>query len=211
MTTSRNPAWLDKVYNAQDKEELAAGYDAWAQEYDRDVTSVGYMIPAATNGFVARYTQPGDGPLLDAGAGTGLMGEMLQLLGYKDIVAFDLSSGMLEQARKKQVYRELHQMALGEPLDFPSDTFAATIASGVFTVGHAPADGLDELVRVTRPGGHIIFSIRVDTDLEQRIRAKQDELERAGRWKLVETTAIYQSMPLGEPEVRNQTFVYQVT
>ena len=34
------------------------------------------------------------------------------------------------------------------------DRFAAVIAAGVFTDGHAPLDGLDELVRVTRPAHH---------------------------------------------------------
>ena len=36
-------------------------------------------------------------------------------LGYTDLMAMDLSQGMLEEARKKNVYREFHQMMMGEP------------------------------------------------------------------------------------------------
>jgi predicted TPR repeat methyltransferase len=210
LTASSNAAWLDKVYNARNREELAEGYDAWAADYDRDLMSFGYKIPAVTSGFIGRYIEPNAAPLLDAGAGTGIMGETLNLLGFDKLVAIDLSHGMLEQARKKNIYDELHQMALGDPLDFADDTFAATIATGVFTAGHAPAESFDELLRITQPGGHLIFTVRADVYLEQGFKQKQDALERDGAWHLVEMTAPFQSLPLGEPEVRNQTFVYEV-
>jgi predicted TPR repeat methyltransferase len=210
MTRSTQAAWLEKVYTARDMQELADGYDAWAEDYDNDLMSFGYKIPAVTSGFIGRYVPSGSRPLLDAGAGTGIMGETLSLLGFDSIVAIDLSNGMLEQARKKNVYSELHQMTLGEPLDFPDNTFAATIATGVFTTGHAPASAFEELIRVTRSGGHIIFSVRADAYLEMGYKDRQAELEQAGRWRLVEITAPFQSLPLGEPDVRNQTLVCQV-
>lgn len=210
MTVSKNAAWLEKVYNARDMQELAEGYDAWAEDYDNDLMSFGYKIPAVTSGFIGRYIKPGSRPLLDAGAGTGIMGETLKLLGFDEIVAMDLSRGMLEQARKKNIYSDLHQMTLGEPLDFPDDAFAATIATGVFTTGHAPASAFKDLIRVTISSGHIIFSVRADAYLELGYKEKQDELEQQGQWRLLEMTEPFQSLPLGEPEVRNQTFVYEV-
>lgn len=210
MTTSNNAAWLDKVYNARNRQELAEGYDAWAAEYDSDLMSFGYKIPAVTSGLIGRYIQPNATPILDAGAGTGIMGETLKLLGFDNLVALDLSQGMLDQARKKNIYDELHQMALGDPLDFADNTFAATVAAGVFTAGHAPPEGLDELLRITKPGGHIIFTVRADVYLEQGFKEKQDALESAGKWRLAEMTEPFQTLPLGEPEVRNQTFVYVV-
>ena len=54
----------------------------------------------------------------------------------------------------------LKQAALGEPLPWPDGHFAAFFSTGVFTKGHAPASGLDELARITRPGGHAIFTVR---------------------------------------------------
>lgn len=117
---------------------------------------------------------------------------------------------MLEQASRKSVYADLRQMVLGEQLDFPDDTFGSTIATGVFTAGHAPADGFDELIRITQPGGHIIFSMRADTYLEQSFKEKQEALEVSGHRRLGVMTGPFQSLPLGEPQVRNQTFVYEV-
>lgn len=210
MTTSNNAAWLDKVYNARNRQELAEGYDAWAADYDRDLMSFGYKIPAVTSGFIGRYIKANAAPLLDAGAGTGIMGETLNLLGFEHLVAIDLSQGMLEQARRKKIYDDLRQMALGDPLDFADDTFAATVATGVFTAGHAPPESFDELLRITRSGGHLIFTVRTDVYLEQGFNVKQDTLESAGKWWLIEMTRPFQSLPLGEPEVRNQTFVYEV-
>jgi predicted TPR repeat methyltransferase len=210
VTRSTQAAWLEKVYTARDMQELADGYDAWAEDYDNDLMSFGYKIPAVTSGFIGRYVPAGSQPLLDAGAGTGIMGETLSLLGFENIVAIDLSRGMLEQARKKNIYSELHQMTLGEPLEFSDNMFAATIATGVFTTGHAPANAFAELIRITRPGGHIIFSVRADAYLEMGYKDTLADLEQAGQWRLVEITAPFQSLPLGEPEVRNQTLVCQV-
>jgi SAM-dependent methyltransferase len=60
---------------------------------------------------------------------------------------------MLGRARARGVYRELRRRALGDKLDFADEIFAAVVSFGVFTPGHAPASALDELVRITRPGG----------------------------------------------------------
>ena len=50
----------------------------------------------------------GAAPVLDAGAGTGLVGEWLGILGYPEVEALDISEGMLAVARAKGVYRALH-------------------------------------------------------------------------------------------------------
>ena len=85
-----------------------------------------------------------DAKVLDAGAGTGLVGERLCEAGYRDLVGIDLSPGMLAVARGKDVYRELRQTNLGESLAFPDDAFDAVISVGVFTTGHAPAHAFDD-------------------------------------------------------------------
>ena len=127
------------------------------------MTGYGYKIPGVLAGFLGRYLRPTNGTLLDAGAGTGIMGEIMSLLGYKELVAMDLSSGMLEKAKQKGVYREVHHMVMGEHLDFPDNKFAGTMAVGVLSVGHAPPESFAELIRCTRPGGYIIFSVRART------------------------------------------------
>jgi SAM-dependent methyltransferase len=74
----------------------------------------------------------------------------------------DLSSSMLEKARKNNAYLECHRMVMGEPLSYDTRSFDAVVSIDVLTVGHAPPGSLDELSRITRPGGHILFSLRPD-------------------------------------------------
>lgn len=173
---------LAAAYAAKDSAEIAAVYDEGADEYERRILSWGYSTPSVIAWFLGRFVEPGDGPILDAGAGTGLMGVLLSSLGYGDVVGIDLSERMLAHAGAKGVYRRLVRMDLAQPLDLPSDEFAATVASGVFAAGHAPPEALSELVRVTRPGGHVVFSVRTDVYGDGSFRAQQELLEGEGRW-----------------------------
>lgn len=200
---------MRKVYEARSDAELAEGYDAWAAEYEGDVSSFGYKIPAVVAGMAGRYVDR-DSRLLDAGAGTGVLGEILYLLGYTDLTGIDLSEGMLEKAREKGVYGTLRRMTLGERLAFPDGAFDATLSSGVFTTGHAPPESLREIARVTRSGGHVIFSVRETAYLEGGFEEEQKSLEREGKWRMVEATGAFLSLPLGEPEVSGRVFVYKV-
>ena len=53
-------------------------------------------------------------------------------------------------------------MTLGDKLDYETGEFDAVISVGVFTLGHAPSSSFDELIRITKSGGHIVFSLRTD-------------------------------------------------
>ncbi|UCC60102.1 MAG: class I SAM-dependent methyltransferase [Dehalococcoidia bacterium] len=197
------------IYSSRDNKELAERYDLWSRDYDTDLDEgFGWLGPQRAVEYFIKYV-PKDARILDAGAGTGLVGELLAKQGYTNLIAMDLSKGMLEEARKKKVYREFHQMVLGEKLDYATDSFDAIISVGVLTVGHAPASSFDELIRITRPGGYIIFSLRPDVYRESGFREKQDNVEAAGKWKLVEASEEFQPLPKGEPDVYHQIWVYQ--
>jgi predicted TPR repeat methyltransferase len=198
------------VYEAPDRQELQKRYDVWAKEYDRDLAeSFGYIGPRLGAEYFAKHVAK-DAHVLDAGAGTGLVGIELARLGYKNIDGMDMSQGMLGEARKKGVYRDLRQLVLGEPLSYADGEFDAVISVGVLTLGHAPASSLDELVRVVRAGGHVIYSLRPDVYSSNGFREKHAELEAAGRWKMVEVSEEVKIMPKGEPEVAHQVWVFRV-
>ena len=198
------------IYSSKGNAELEERYDEWAVDYDRDLhNEFGWLSPRkAADAFARRV--PRHGRILDAGAGTGIVGELLHDAGFEYLVAMDLSQGMLDEAARKNVYREFHRMAMGAALDFATNSFEGVISVGVFTVGHAPANSFDELVRVTRPGGHIVFSLRPDTHEQDGFKERQWSLEAAGKWRLVEEGEKYQPMPKGEPEVYHQVWTYQV-
>ena len=140
------------VYSSRNNQELAERYDQSARDYDSDLEQVfAWNAPRRSAEIFARHV-PKEARILDAGAGTGLVGLALSQLGYSQLTAMDLSAGMLDEARKQEVYQEYLQMVMGEPLDIPSGAFDAVISVGALTLGHAPASSLDELVRVTTPG-----------------------------------------------------------
>ena len=199
---------LHKAYHAKNAQQTADVYDDWAEEYEKHMKNVGYTHPAMVAAMAVRHAAPGEELVLDAGVGTGIMGEILTALGYLNIVGLDASEGMLKVAGAKKKYIELKHLFLGQELGFDDDVFALVVSSGVFTQGHAPLDGLDELIRVTSPGGHIVFSV-ARTYLDGPFADKRRQLERAQRWRFVDASARYNSTPL-EDTLIAQVFVFQV-
>jgi len=196
--------------NAKSSQEIVEIYAGWAEDYERRILSNGYTTPAVAAGLVGRYVVPEEGPIFDAGAGSGLMGVVLAPLGYKDLVGIDVSPDMLELARSKDVYKDLREMELGRRLDFSDDTFAAVVSTGVFAAGHAPPESFEELIRVTKSGGHMIFSVRTDVYVEGGFRDKQEALEREGKWQLLEATEPFAHLRFEDPDLKVQIFAYRV-
>ena len=157
-----------------------------------------------------RYV-PQTARILDAGAGTGLVGEFLSDQGYTNLIAMDMSAGMLEEARKKDVYREYHQMVMGEELGFDTDSFDAVVSVGAITLGHAPVASLDEFVRITKPGGHIVYTLRPDLYQDGGFKEKHAGLAEQGKWKFVTASEPIQLLPRNEPDVLHQVWVFAVS
>ena len=104
MTEQNRVQW---VYSSKNLNELQERYDQWASDYDSDLEKdFGWSAPALAAGVFEQYV-PTSARVLDAGAGTGLVGVALKEKGYGSIVAMDLSEGMLAEARKTGGVREL--------------------------------------------------------------------------------------------------------
>ena len=210
MIVDKANAALDSVYGADTPETLAQAYAAWAATYDSETASLGYLLPFLITAWVARYVPAGEGPLLDAGCGTGLSGPSLKALGYGDIAGLDLSDDMLRIAGSRNAYCELKQAMLGGPLPWPDGHFRAFFSTGVFTISHAPASGLHELVRITKKGGHAIFTVRDQVFESGGFQAVFDELEQAKKWRLVEQSPWFRCYAIAEPDALVKTFVFEV-
>lgn len=203
-------ASLESVYSSTSPDDVARSYAAWAATYDSETAARGYLLPYFVPSFVARHVPAGQGPLLDAGCGTGLSGPLIAALGYGDLAGLDLSQEMLDIAAGRGAYNDLRRGILGEELPWPSGHFRAFFSTGVFTMGHAPASGLHELVRITRNGGHAIFTVRDQVFDSGGFQAVFDEIERAGRWKPVEESPWFRCYAVSEPDARVKAFVYEV-
>jgi len=210
MIVDKANAALDSVYGADTPESLAQAYAAWAATYDSETASLGYLLPFLITAWVARYVPAGEGPLLDAGCGTGLSGPSLKALGYRDIAGLDLSDDMLKIAGSRNAYGELKQAMLGGPLPWPDGYFRAFFSTGVFTISHAPASGLHDLVRITKKGGHAIFTVRDQVLESGGFQAVFDELTTANKWQLVEQSPWFRCYAIAEPDALVKTFVFEV-
>ncbi len=68
------------IYSSRNNQELTERYDQWAKDYDAELEQdFEWQGPQRTAEFFARHV-PRTARILDAGAGTGLMGNVSQLL-----------------------------------------------------------------------------------------------------------------------------------
>ena len=179
---SANRNWL--LDNSTDSESVASYYDDWAERYDEELGAWDYRSPAEAARLLARYAGS-ESKVLDAGCGTGLSGQALAALGFRDIVGADISSVSLELSRTRDVYSQLHQLDLHSlPLPFEANAFDALTCVGVLTYVDQVAATLEEFCRLVRPAGHIVFTCRDDLYQSRGYPELLNELSDAGRWQL---------------------------
>lgn len=200
---------LEKVYRAKAVDELAEAYSAWSTDYDRETLSLGYCLPFIITAFIARHVSRNDGPLLDTGCGTGLTGPYLAALGYKEVEGLDMSPDMLAHAAGRACYSRLTQAVLGSTLPFPDQHFGCVFSTGVFTEGHAPSESLTELVRITRAGGHLVFTVRESIFEKGNFGGMFAALADRGSWALVEESEPFRAFAIAEPEVMVRAYVFR--
>jgi 2-polyprenyl-3-methyl-5-hydroxy-6-metoxy-1,4-benzoquinol methylase len=200
--------WLQRVYQADGKAEtLDALYDEWADDYDQQLWASGNPYLAIATGMTGRHVQNFDATILDAGCGTGNMAQILHQLGYRNIDGLDPSSGMLAVARRKLIYQNLHQLYLGSHIDLPEESYDAVIAAGVLTHGHAPPESLDGILKLTRAGGIIIFSLSEIAFLEQGFKQKITELDNSGQWQKLDQSQLFRTYPFSVKEAHLRHWV----
>lgn len=202
---------LEKVYAARTDAERQEAYNAWAKTYDKDVSEFGIQLPYVGAAIFAKHVDIGTRPILDAACGTGMHALPLKLMGFNGFQGVDISEGMLSIAATRGVYDSLQQMTLGKPLDFKDNHFPVTYAIGVLAPGNAPPESLDELVRVTKPDGLIIYSTHGHiNERTQPYHDKRQALTDTGKWILEFETEPFVSMPGGDPAIKHAVYVYRV-
>ena len=150
---------LNAAYGLDGTDSVKQLYANWAETYDAAFAKTqGYDLHRQVAAHFA--AAGGQGPVLDVGAGTGLVGEALAALGISDVDGTDLSPEMLGVARAKGCYGLCFTADITQPLDVPDDTYGGIISAGTFTLGHLGPEPLAELIRITRPGG--LFAITVN-------------------------------------------------
>ena len=117
---------------------------------------------------------------------------------------------MLNEARGLNIYKDLQQGTLGEQLEYATSSYDTAVAAGVFSQEHAPASGWDEVVRIIKPDGHFILTIRADSYEILGFKEKSQELIDSKKVELLESFEPMQLLPKGEPNVYYIIRVYRV-
>jgi ubiquinone/menaquinone biosynthesis C-methylase UbiE len=179
--------------NAADLNELELIYKNWALDYEHDVINLaGYVGHLITSELLLNYLKNSQSKVLDAGCGTGLVGEILYKNNFKNVVGVDFSQEMLNIAKQKNVYQSLDLVDLTKKQDYEDNLFDAVICAGTFTCGHVGPEALREMVRITKQGGYICFTVRKQEWEASPYLQIMNELENTELWhKLVHSTKDY--------------------
>ena len=148
----RDQSQLEKM----DENDVRAAYRRWAPVYD---ATFGRLVKAGMR-QATKQANNYSGKLLDVGVGTGLAlphyGPQLSVTGV------DLSGEMLERAKLRVSkassanIEALLEMDASH-LKFADETFDIVMATYVLTVVPDPVKVVEELARVTKPGGTVII------------------------------------------------------
>lgn len=166
---------LRSAYALRTPEEAERFYRDWAAEYDTEFAgTTRYRLPEAV--AQAYDEASGAGPVLDVGAGTGLVAAALEARGIGPVDALDISADMLAQAARKRVCRTTVRADLTRPLPLGDASYAGVVSAGTFTHGHVGPDALEELLRIARPRALFALSINAGVWRERGFAARMEAL-----------------------------------
>jgi predicted TPR repeat methyltransferase len=182
---------LSGAYALDGPEACLRLYADWAETYDADFAAdMDYRLPAEVAAAFLRASPP-QGPVLDVGAGTGLLAMALRGLGHDaEIDGIDISTEMLEIASKKGIYRDLSIADITRPID-TRRRYAGIVSSGTFTHGHVGAEGVMTLLDLAQPGAVVAFSVNAAVWVDKGFEALLETLAPRIRETTITEVAIY--------------------
>ncbi|XP_046373203.1 methyltransferase-like protein 27 [Haliotis rufescens] len=172
-----------------DNETVVKRFDHMSDKYDMVLGMMDYKMPKWMGDSLASL-YPGSKEkinILDVAAGTGLASVQMRKHGFLHIDGLDPSEGMLEQAKKNNLYeRYICDILADNTLDISDDTYTVVTVVGLSSefFKKLPVKALEELARVTKSGGHILMS-HFDYIFESDVlRTNLLSLGNRGLWKL---------------------------
>jgi len=203
-------SWLKEANTIS--EDVAVYYNDWAQKYNEDLKAWEYQAPVEAAKLLKKF-MPESGKVLDAGCGTGLTGNALRDMGYKDITGIDISVKSVSLAQKTGAYSQLEKFDLqSQPFPFRKCEFDAVNCIGVLTYIKDPRSLFKEFSRIVRPGGYIVFSHREDLLKAFRFFEIIKELEDERSWDNLFTSEPKLYLPKNEnftDEVKVVYYIFQ--
>ena len=139
--------------------DQATLHDAYAADYDAQVSAYDCYLAEALFGLCYDFVQPGQS-LLDLGIGSGLSAAPFARAGLR-VAGMDFAPGMLDLCRTKGITADLRQHDLRQlPWPYAAASFDHVICVGVFHFIGSLETGFAESARVVRPGGLFAFTTK---------------------------------------------------
>jgi predicted TPR repeat methyltransferase len=135
-------------------------FDGFASSFEVKLESLSYRAPTLVADALADAGLAADGRLvvLDAGCGTGLCGPLLRPYASR-LVGVDLSGGMLDHARDKEIYTDLIQSELTEFLAGQRRAFDVIVAADTLVYFGDLWPFCKAAAGALRPAGHLVFTV----------------------------------------------------
>ncbi|XP_076819520.1 methyltransferase-like protein 27 [Clavelina lepadiformis] len=189
-----------KIYGSYidvtNSEKTVDNYSKLAESYEEDFVGMGYDTPQVLASEALKLLQETKKDLdnckiLDIACGTGLVAQGLRNDGFKgSIDGIDGSEGMLKIAEEKGLYQILKEqfISIDKPILFDDNSYDAIVCCGGFGPGHLIPAALQDLIRVTKSGGLIVYSTRYNEAADAYVKQltnEADALVTQNKWEKV--------------------------
>src|SRR5260370_19399151 len=146
--------------NRADERYIVETFDGFAEHFDEKLRDLGYCVPQLAAASLIHHPlyQTGRATVLDAGCGTCWCGPLLKSTAQR-LVGVDLSPGMLEHARQRGVYDELHEGELTAFMFSRPWSFDIIVATDVLIYFGELDQPLAAARSALRSGGLLCFSL----------------------------------------------------
>ena len=145
-----------KAYKLSSPKDSKAFYNDWASRYDTDfyddIDRENRGYPKKVANIYFQMAKNDNTPIADIGCGTGALGKHFMSTNFI-IDWFDISSGMLSEAKKKGYYRNLYECDLTKTEQLPKQKYRGLISCGTFTFGHLGPAYLLGIIQMLKKGG----------------------------------------------------------
>lgn len=136
-------------------------FNTYAAHFDTHLARLAYQGPDMLRQLALRADWPEDTSrrFLDLGCGTGLSG--LPFTSYAaQLDGIDLSAGMLNQARRRGIYTDLHHGEIHAVLGtLPAATYDVVLAADTLIYIGDVAELFSLVARSLKPGGSFLFTV----------------------------------------------------
>ena len=183
---------LKGAYNLSTPDDNRKYYEGFAPFYDSVfVKDLGYTYPSVVANLLVENIKI-DGPICDIGCGTGLVASEIKKKAPNAIIdGVDISKDMIQISREKNIYRNLIELNLEDPLDHLLKNYSTVVSAGTFTHGHLGSDALTRLVSHFESGTKFIIGINFDHYHSKGFEKKFETLIKSNVIESFELSEVY--------------------